>query len=138
MYVQVKTCNNIYIQACLQETKQTNTFRQKALGLQMCVWNFVSCCCWLWRVCAGSIYKREPFIQIRGTSVVCGVSVLVLYTKESLRSRLEVPLFCVACLYSLQIGGRSVVGGLSVLILYTKENLPSRLETSLLYVACLY
>ena len=48
----------------------------------------------VWLVCIGSIYKTEPSLQIGGLLVLCGLSVLVLYTNESLPSRLEVPLFC--------------------------------------------
>ena len=67
------------------------------------------------------------------------LSVMVLYTKESLPSRL-VQLVCNGFLYkrepSLQIGGLSVWCDLSVLVLYTTESLPSRLEASLFCVAC--
>ena len=77
---------------------------------------------------------------------MCGLSVLVLYTNESLPSRLEVALLCVAVctdsIYkrepSLQIGDLSVVRGMSVLSLFIKESLPSRLEVPLLCAACLY
>ena len=95
--------------------------------------------CFVWLVCIGSIYKREPSLQIEGLSHLYIISRLRLHTNKNLPSRLEASLFCIAslcCFYifkrkpSLQIGGLSLLCSLSVLLLSAKESLPSRLEAS--------
>ena len=45
--------------------------------------------CRVWLACIGSVYRREPSLQIGGLSVLCGLFVLVLCTKKAFPSRLE-------------------------------------------------
>ena len=50
-------------------------------------------------LCIASIYKRELALQIGGLSLSYSLSVLILDTKESLLSRSEASLGCIASLY---------------------------------------
>ena len=87
-----------------------------------------------------------PSFQIGGLSVLCSLSVLVLYTKVGLLSRLEVFLFCVVFLYWFYIQKKAfppdwrplrVVSLVCVGSFVQERAFPSRLEASSCCVACL-